>query len=175
MRKLASLAALLMLSAATSLPALADGARDRRLAIYGLTGDQRLILFRDNRPQRSQTLGAIAGLSGDRRLVGIDFRPASGALVGLGDAGGVYEIDPLTANATWKSQLNVSGAPLALSGASFGVYSRLEAGTSVAVRAFAALGTRLYAVDLLSGAATPIGDFREGDVVIGLAVPPNQE
>lgn len=87
-----------------------------RLAIVGLTSDQRLICFNDNNPANAATLGEVSGLNGDTRLVGIDYRPATGELYGLGDRGGLYVLDTRDAGATFKSQLNV-----ALTGASFGV------------------------------------------------------
>ena len=68
------------------------------------------------RPGRTTTVGSISGLVGDTKLVGIDFRPATGALVGLGDQGGIYVIDTATATATNRQQLSVP-----LSGTSFGV------------------------------------------------------
>lgn len=86
------------------------------LDVIGLTADQRLVRFRESLPQRARTIGKVFGLAGDTKLVGIDFRPATGELYGLGDAGGVYTIDVETATATFKAQLNV-----ALSGSSFGV------------------------------------------------------
>ena len=46
------------------------------------------------------------------------------------------------------------------------------------MRGFAAISTdrsRLYTINLLTGAATSVGPFREGTSVIGLAIPPNQE
>ncbi len=93
-----------------------DG-RFRRLEVVGLTADQRLICFDERAPQRARTIGAVDTLvGGDTRLVGIDFRPATGELIGLGDQGGVYALDTDTAQATFKSRLNV-----ALTGTSFGV------------------------------------------------------
>lgn len=86
------------------------------LDVIGLTADQRLVRFRESMPQRARTMGKVFGLTGDSKLVGIDYRPATGELYGLGDAGGVYTIDVETATATFKAQLNV-----ALSGSSFGV------------------------------------------------------
>jgi hypothetical protein len=87
-----------------------------RLDVVGLTSDQRLVCFNEWAPSRARTLGAVVGLSQDTRLVGIDYRPATGDLVGLGDQGGVYTLDTTTAEATFVSRLNV-----ALSGTSFGV------------------------------------------------------
>ncbi len=90
--------------------------RGDRLRILGLTADQRLICFSENDPSNAENLGVISGLSGDARLVGIDYRPATRELYGLGNAGGVYTINPSTAQATFRSQLSV-----ALAGNAFGV------------------------------------------------------
>ena len=96
------------------------GGRD--LDVVGLTADGRLISFDSDRPGRAKTEGAIRGLTMDTRLVGIDYRPASGNdgdsgdLYGLGDRGGVYVIDDDSGKATLRSRSNV-----ALEGTSFGV------------------------------------------------------
>ncbi|HEV2843361.1 MAG TPA: DUF4394 domain-containing protein [Thermoanaerobaculia bacterium] len=124
MRKTIYSTGLLMLAAAL-FGAEEAGAADRncrnngnggKLAIIGLTSDQRLICFSDNSPAGAGEIGEISGLSGDTRLVGIDYRPATGELYGLGDRGGLYVLDTRDAGATFKSQLNV-----ALSGTSFGI------------------------------------------------------
>lgn len=98
-----------------------DRGGDRDLAVLGVTADGRLVCFEDDRADRVDTLGRITGLVTDTKLVGLDFRPASGAdgdagdLYGVGDQGGIYVIDS-SGRATPKSRLNV-----ALSGTSFGV------------------------------------------------------
>lgn len=91
---------------------------DRRgpLEVVGATADGRLICFSENSPRSARTVGTVTGLSGDTGLVGIDHRPATGELVGLGDAGGIYVIDAGTAKATKRSQLSV-----ALTGSAFGI------------------------------------------------------
>jgi hypothetical protein len=79
------------------------------LEAVGLTSDQRLVCFDEDTPSLARSIGALSGLSGgDTRLVGIDFRPATGALWGLGDAGGLYEIDITNAAATRRAQLGVA-------------------------------------------------------------------
>ena len=115
-RALLTLAALAIL-----LPLSASATGGRKLVVYGLTADQQLIRFREDRPRLHRAVGPITNLSGDTSLVGIDFRPATGDLYGLGNAGGFYTLDVDTAEATFVSQLNVNGQPLALDGASFGV------------------------------------------------------
>jgi hypothetical protein len=92
------------------------------LVIAGITQDNKLICFQEDSPNRAKTIGSVTGLTADTKLLGIDYRPASGSdgdhgdLYGLGDQGGVYVIDQLTASATLKSRLDV-----ALAGQSFGV------------------------------------------------------
>jgi hypothetical protein len=90
--------------------------RGDKVQLFGLTADQELICYRENQPEQAKTLGKIAGLAMDTRLVGIDVRPATGDLYGLGDRGGVYIVDQRTGAVTLRSRLNV-----ALSGQSFGV------------------------------------------------------
>lgn len=58
----------------------------------------------------------VSGLLGDATLIGIDYRVQNNLLYGVGNAGGVYTINPNIGNATKVSQLSV-----ALDGASFGV------------------------------------------------------
>jgi hypothetical protein len=93
-----------------------DQRSSRILTVVGLTSDQQVVCFREDRPSRIRSSVAISGFSGDSRLVGIDYRPATGALYGLGDAGGVYTVDASTGQATKVAQMDV-----ALSGGAFGV------------------------------------------------------
>ena len=100
-----------------------DGRSDRDgrhgsgdLDVVGLTSDQTLICFEEDDPDDAENIGLISGLNGDDRLVGIDYRPATGDLYGLGNNGGVYMVDDRSAQATLTSRLDV-----ALDGTSFGV------------------------------------------------------
>lgn len=92
--------------------------RVRALEVVGLTGgtEQRLVCFSELPPSRTRTIGLVSGLSVDTGLVGIDFRPATGELYGLGEAGGVYTLDPTSAEAVLRSRLTVP-----LSGTGFGI------------------------------------------------------
>jgi hypothetical protein len=90
--------------------------RGRSLEVVGLTADQRLVCFKTDRPRLAQDIAAVSGLQSDTKLVGIDYRPANGALVGLGNQGGIYTIDPATGVASNRVQLSET-----LSGNSFGV------------------------------------------------------
>jgi hypothetical protein len=88
---------------------------DSRLA-YALTADNRLLTFDPASPTRIGRELAISGLAAGDTLVGIDFRPATGALYGLGDSSRLYIVDAETGNA---------GAPAtpfmpALDGVAFG-------------------------------------------------------
>lgn len=106
---------LVLLAAAPSFGAIPCGLDRGNLDVVGLTDDQRLVCFEDNAPNQANAIGFITGLTTDQRIVGIDYRPATGALYGLGDAGGVYILDK-RADATLVSRLNV-----ALAGSSFAV------------------------------------------------------
>ncbi|MGW0863256.1 DUF4394 domain-containing protein [Streptomyces koelreuteriae] len=105
-------------AAATPATAHAQGSWDgngKRLLSVGLTTDQRLVGFDIHTPGDPWDLGRISGLSGDRRLIGIDFRVQNGKLYGVGNAGGIYTI-------TSRAQaVKVSRLTVPLSGTNFGV------------------------------------------------------
>lgn len=114
-----------VLAVCTTTPAVASSSCGNRsdlgegskLTILGLTDDQRLVRFRECDPERLKEIGSVYGLQMyDTALVGIDFRVQDGNLYGVGNAGGIYTIDPNTALATLVSQLTV-----ALEGTYFGV------------------------------------------------------
>ena len=85
--------------------------------VFGLTSAQRLVRFRLLLPQLAQDLGAVSGFQPpDRALVGIDFRVQDGQLYGVGNGGGVYTIDPTSAQLSPVNTLTV-----ALDGTVFGV------------------------------------------------------
>ncbi len=92
----------------------ADGGTE---SAYGLTVDQRLICFKVERPRVQVNLMNTRELvSPDTSLVGIDMRPASGAIYGLGNGGGLYVLDPAGTKPEFKARLNV-----ALDGKNFGM------------------------------------------------------
>ena len=89
---------------------------------YGLTGDDSLVRFDAANPARAERVGAITGLAAGERLVGIDFRPATGELYGLGDRSNLYQIATQSARGTLRSSLTTEGgAGLALQGMRFGI------------------------------------------------------
>ena len=115
---LAAFTACALLTVAAPMVAFAEhndrGKRGGGLDVIGLTADGRLIEF--DEPGDADKIGTIAGLVQDTRIVGIDYRPATGELIGLGDQGGVYAISDDNARATLKSRLTET-----LNGGSFGV------------------------------------------------------
>lgn len=127
------------------------------LEVVGLTADQRLVCFDEDVPSSARAIGPITNLSGDSRIVGIDFRPANGALYGLGNAGGVYTIDVANGSATFVSQLNV-----ALDGDTFDVdfnptvdRLRIISNLGQNLRANVDTGMTTEDLDLVYPAATP--------------------
>ena len=131
--KAVAVGAMLVVAAPVGL-AMADDGRDRdsygggprgdhrELDVRGVTGDGRLIKFDSGKPGDARTAGKISGLVTDTKLVGIDYRPATGAdgdhgdLYGLGNAGGVYVVNAHNAKLSLVSRLDI-----ALEGTSFGV------------------------------------------------------
>ena len=110
-----------MLAAGAWHVAVVEGRDDDRsrndLRVIGLTDEGRLVSFRARSPERTRPIGYVTGFTGsDTALVGIDFRVQDGKLYGVGNGGGVYTIDPKTAEATFVNALTV---PLA--GTTFGV------------------------------------------------------
>ncbi|MBL9166820.1 MAG: DUF4394 domain-containing protein [Verrucomicrobiales bacterium] len=69
-------------------------------AIVGLSTDNRIVTFDSSAPGILGTSLAVSGLADGEQLVGIDYRPATGQLYGLGKSSRIYRIDLSTANAT---------------------------------------------------------------------------
>ncbi|MEJ1966914.1 MAG: DUF4394 domain-containing protein [Gammaproteobacteria bacterium] len=90
------------------------------------TASNKLISFTTAAPQKLCTSTAITGLPAGENVVGIDTRPADGAVYALSSSGKIYTIDKGTGAATLKSTLTADPADLTdpfagLSGAEFGV------------------------------------------------------
>ncbi len=64
------------------------------LTAFALTSEQRILNIDVERPRPSFATRTLRGFTLDTEILGIDVRPATGQLIGLGDAGGVYVIDP---------------------------------------------------------------------------------
>ncbi|HEX8915065.1 MAG TPA: DUF4394 domain-containing protein [Humisphaera sp.] len=101
--------------------AMAEGLEGRQLmsTVVAVTGRDTLFFFDSAAP--AVTLGKVRvrGLARRESLVGIDYRPATQQLYGLGDSGRLYVIDATTGTAT---AADATGGVLdpALTGAEFG-------------------------------------------------------
>jgi hypothetical protein len=84
--------------------------------VYGVTTANSLIRFNSVRPNTILASIAITGLQAGENIVGIDFRPATGQLFGLGSTSRLYRIDTVSGAAT---QVGSAGA-FTLNGTSFG-------------------------------------------------------
>lgn len=84
---------------------------------YALTADGKLLLMNAKNPSSVTAQVTISGLQSGETILGIDFRPATGQLYGLGSTSRLYVIDPKTGTAR-----SISAAPFApaLSGTSVG-------------------------------------------------------
>lgn len=84
--------------------------------VAGVTADGKLTRFDTAAPGTLQAQVPITGLGSDT-LVGLDARPKTGTVVGLGRSGRLYTIDPTTGAATGgPSLVDGAGAPIALTG-----------------------------------------------------------
>ena len=83
---------------------------------FGLTTTNQLISFNTPMPGNVTTIGPITGLQAGEIILGIDTRPATGELYGLGSTSRIYKINKTTGAAA------AVGAPFtpALSGTNFG-------------------------------------------------------
>lgn len=86
--------------------------------VFAVTTGNVLLQFDESTPGVIQAQTSVTGLQAGESLVGIDFRPATGQLYGIGSTSRVYTVNPATAVAT-----QVGSGPFtpALSGSEFGV------------------------------------------------------
>jgi trimeric autotransporter adhesin len=82
--------------------------------IIGLTTGNRLIRFNASSPNSVSSTTPITGLLGGEAVLGIDYRPADGALFGYTNFNRLVTIDPATGAATFV------GSPTNLTGSSYG-------------------------------------------------------
>jgi Domain of unknown function (DUF4394) len=127
MRRAAVFAAAIAVSATAAEAASAQGGNDRERrdaqTFYATTNQNLLLQFDERRPDRVTDVVPILGL-GSASLVGIDFRPATGDLYGVGSNSAVYRINPDTGIAVGEN-VGPDGTPIpftpALTGMKFGV------------------------------------------------------
>lgn len=95
---------------------LSAGPNPATAKFVGLTDDNRLAFFNDTNLSRVRQV-RLRGLQAGEQLVGIDFRPNTGQLFGVGSSNRLYVINPTTGRAT---QVGDRFA-VPLDGTSFGV------------------------------------------------------
>ena len=127
-----ALIVLLAAAAVTAVSVLPAGAQSGGpgQTLYGLTTGNRIVTFSTGFAALASNDVAVTGLSPGETLIGIDRRPKTGAIYGvgkLGTAGRLYTVDPTTGAATLVAPLVsaplVAGdprTPIALSGTEFG-------------------------------------------------------
>ena len=102
LRRGAALAAVLALAGAAGADASRDrgsdrgdrGGRDDSSRVFYATNDQNLLLqFNERNPERVRDIQTIRGLPDGTTLRGIDFRPATGDLYGVGSDNIVYRVN----------------------------------------------------------------------------------
>jgi hypothetical protein len=104
LRRSLALAAVLTLTAAGSAAASGqrygdqpyDDAKESGRVLFATTDQNQLIRFNSNRPGRLKDSRTITGLPAGVSLSGIDFRPATGDLYGVGSDSVVYRVSPRT-------------------------------------------------------------------------------
>lgn len=85
--------------------------------LLGLTNSGSLVRFNAQRPDVILSTTPLTGLSSGERMVGIDYRPITGTLFGVGSTSRVYTINPQTGVCTAVG----TNAPTSLNGTIFGV------------------------------------------------------
>ncbi len=125
----------------TTAPAQATG------ELFGLTETNRLVSFNRGSPAKLCTSAAIAPLNAGENVVGIDFRPSTGALHALANASGtgrLLTLDPATAAVS-----TAVGLTQPLLGSDFGV--DFNPTGPVALRIVSDLGQNLRVTDIAAG------------------------
>jgi hypothetical protein len=95
------------------------------ITFFALAGNK-LDKFSTTYPQKAVSSATITGLQSGEKILGIDFRPATGLLFGLGSNSHIYTINSSNGVATFIAALTTvpmggtTAVPLALSGTSFG-------------------------------------------------------
>lgn len=70
------------------------------LVFYGITSSNQLLQYNAKSPGMADATVAVTGLQPGETLLGIDFRPATGQLYGVGSTSRIYIINHLTGKAT---------------------------------------------------------------------------
>lgn len=86
--------------------------------VFAITTANNLVSFRPAAPGTLLATVAITGVQAGEDILGLDFRPATGTLLGIGDTSRVYSINTTTGVAT---EVGVGPFTPALTGTDFGV------------------------------------------------------
>ncbi|RDI32252.1 DUF4394 domain-containing protein [Lentzea flaviverrucosa] len=105
-------AAALLMTALAATPASASADQPR---VHLLTSDGVLSTRSWSSPLLSQNRVRVTGLKARDRLIGMDVRPATGALYAIAASGQLYVLDPRTGKAT------AVGAPVTITGTAVGI------------------------------------------------------
>ena len=163
--------------AATRIDTIGGGEKVRSLAygrlpvatVFALTSDNHLVSFKPLTPGTFDTDVAVTGLQGAEAIVGFDFRPTTGALYAVTDAGRLYTVDTTTGAASGALTLTANTgdatAPFtALSGTRFGVdfhpmdgQLRIQSDTGQNVRVDVDAGTVVTEANLNPGTPQVVG------------------
>ena len=115
------------IATSAAIATLGSAATAQAETIFGLTTTNALVSFDSTAPTMSSTAVNITGLAGtNERILGIDLRPATGMLYGLGSAGNLYTLNASTGSATFVASLMADPADATnpfsgLMGSSFGI------------------------------------------------------
>src|SRR5687767_7550816 len=137
-------------SAVLGLAALSLSATESYGAIaYALTDENDILVFDTSNPVDLVRGGVITGLGG-QDLIGIDFRPSTGLLYGVGNLGGIFTINTNSFAATQVATLSTP-----LSGSRFG----LDFNPTNNLLRIVSDTDQSLAVDVTTGVATPGGSL----------------
>jgi hypothetical protein len=107
--------------AALAVPVAADagpsGSKGHGQTFYATDNQGNLVSFSANSPRKLDSMQQISGMPTGVTLRGIDFRPATGELYGVGSDSVVYRVSPVTARAVAEGPAFTPG----LNGRFFGV------------------------------------------------------
>jgi hypothetical protein len=84
-----TLVAFAVTAAALAVPSAASAAEE----IAGVTGSNKILTFGSDSPGNIDSAYPISGLASGEKIVGLDTRPSTGQLYGLGKTGRIYVID----------------------------------------------------------------------------------
>jgi len=90
--------------------------------VVGLSTRNQLVTFDSATPQMLMSARFVSGMAANEALVGIDYRPATGQLYGLGSFGRLYTLNAMTGAASLVATLtdSVTGSNILLDGVEFG-------------------------------------------------------